>query len=225
MITVEKWVPAALAGLQEAFGARLQYFGLQGSYRRGEATETSDIDLVTLLDTVSLDDLESYRGIVHALPEGEKACGFICGVEEFARWPRHELYPFKMDTADYHGALDDYLPPISRDDIRDGARIGASGLIHGLTHSYLYAAEADKPAILKECYKSAFFVMQVASYLTTNVYHTSKSALLRSLTGQEKEIIEAGMDFQSWLSRHSVREAYSLLLGWCRNVLVAADDF
>lgn len=130
MIEPQKWVAEALAGLQKEFGSRLLYLGLQGSYRRGEATESSDIDLVTLLDEVSLDDLDAYRGVVRSLPEGDKACGFICGAGEFAHWPRHELFPFKMDTTDYYGRLDDFMPPISRDDIVAGARISASGLIH-----------------------------------------------------------------------------------------------
>ena len=56
-----------LPQLQQAFGARLCYLGLQGSYRRGEATESSDIDVVVLLESVGLDDLDTYRSIVRAM--------------------------------------------------------------------------------------------------------------------------------------------------------------
>ena len=39
-----------LQALDRAFGERVWFVGLQGSYGRGEATETSDIDVVVILD-------------------------------------------------------------------------------------------------------------------------------------------------------------------------------
>ena len=69
MINAETWMADLLPQLLQTFGARLQYLGLQGSYRRGEATEASDIDVVVLLDVVALDDLDVYRAIVRAMPE------------------------------------------------------------------------------------------------------------------------------------------------------------
>lgn len=122
MIEPQTWVADALARMKKAFGPRLAYLGLQGSYRRGEATETSDIDLVVLLDTVEPADLDIYRSIVHALPEGHKACGFCSGTEEFFHWPRHELLPFSMDTDDYYGRLKDFLPPLSQEDALAGGQ-------------------------------------------------------------------------------------------------------
>ena len=174
MIEPQTWVADALARMKKAFGPRLAYLGLQGSYRRGEATETSDIDLVVLLDTVEPADLDIYRSIVHALPEGHKACGFCSGTEEFFHWPRHELLPFSMDTDDYYGRLKDFLPPLSQEDARAGAKIGASALLHLLTHSYLYAEPEARPAILKDAYKAAFFVMQVVYYLASGSLHSGK---------------------------------------------------
>lgn len=220
MIEAQKWMPDVLEQLKGAFGARLCFLGLQGSYRRGEATETSDIDLVVLLDTVALDDLDVYRGIVHSMPEGQKACGFMSGIEEFAHWLRRELFPFAMDTDGYYGKLDDFLPPIGREDVQQGAKIGASALLYFLTHSYLYTDAASKPAILRDSYKSAFFVMQVAHYLAAGLYCRSKQELLACLQGAEKEIIVAGMDFPAWLAAHSEKQAFNLLLNWCRSVMM-----
>lgn len=219
MIEPHAWMIEALAHLKKAFGARLLYLGLQGSYRRGEATETSDIDLVVLLDTVDLDDLDIYRSIVHALPEGHKACGFLSGAGEFAHWPRHELFPFKMDTADYYGKLDDFLPPVSRDSVKEGAAIGSSALLHLLTHSYLYADSEAKPAILKDACKSAFFVMQVTHYPASGEYCRSKKELRGRLEGLEKKILDAGLDFPAWLAAHSEKHAFRMLLAWCRHVM------
>lgn len=220
MIEPGKWVAEALAGLKENFGPRLLYLGLQGSYRRGEATESSDIDLVAILDQVGLDDLDAYRRVIHALPEGHKACGFICDPVELARWPRQELFQFKMDTADHHGRLEDFLPPISREDIGEGARVGASTLLHLLRHSYLYAAPETRPEILKEAYKAAFFVILAVHYLETGLYRPSKKELLDNLAGTEKQIIAAGLDFPDWLSKHSEKQAFEMLLACCRQTLI-----
>lgn len=219
MIDPQKWVTDVLAKLKDAFGSRLAYLGLQGSYRRGEATENSDIDLVVLLDVVNLPDLDLYRSIVHAMPEGHKACGFIAGVEDFAAWPRHELFPFKMDTADYYGRLDDFLPPVSTEDIRLGVSISASALVHMLTHSYLYAENEAKASILKEACKSAFFILRVSNYLATGVYSDSKKDLFSRLDGDEKEILAAGMDFPAWVNAHSEQEAFTMLLEWSQTVM------
>ena len=95
MINAEAWMAELLPQLQQAFGARLCYLGLQGSYRRGEATESSDIDVVVLLESVGLDDLDTYRSIVRAMAEGQKACGFFCSVADMLSWPRHNSLHFK----------------------------------------------------------------------------------------------------------------------------------
>lgn len=222
MIETRTWMADVLSRLREAFGTRLQYLGLQGSYRRGEAGETSDIDLVVLLDTVELADLDTYRAIVHAMPEGDKACGFLCGVQDFAAWPPHELFAFSRDTEDHFGRLADFLPPITREDVRYGARISASSLLHLLTHSYLYAGDKARPAILKEACKSAFFLMQVVHYLDSGRYCANKRELLSSQNGAPGEILRAGLDLPAWLAAHSERETFDMLLDWCRDVLLTA---
>lgn len=220
MINPREWMTQLLPELQKTFGARLRYLGLQGSYRRGEATEASDIDVVVLLDSVDLADLDAYAGIVRTLPEGHKACGFICAEDVFAAWPRHELFPFSMDTEDHFGKLADFLPSITKDNIREGAKISASALVHMLTHSYLYAEAENRPAILKEAFKAAFFLMQVSHYLATGTYCRSKEELLQSVDGDEKEIISAGRDFSAWRAGRSEKESFALLLDWCRGVML-----
>lgn len=219
MIDPNLWMPEALARLQAAFGPRLLYLGLQGSTRRGEATESSDIDLVVVLDTLALDDLDRYRAVVRALPEGEKTCGFIADQATLAAWPKHELFAFRMDTRDYHGSLEALLPPVGREDIQDAARNGASGLYHLVAHSYLYAKDEEMPAILAGAYKGAFFVMLVVEYLRSGTFYETKAALRQALQGREREIMEASLGFDAWLAGRSVGEATELLLDWSREVL------
>ena len=48
MIDITAWMEDFLQALNETFATRVWFVGLQGSYGRGEATETSDIDGVTI---------------------------------------------------------------------------------------------------------------------------------------------------------------------------------
>ena len=65
MIDVSIWMHNFLRTLNETFANRVWFVGLQGSYGRGEATETSDIDIVVILDELLLiiDDTAIYKAI------------------------------------------------------------------------------------------------------------------------------------------------------------------
>ena len=64
MIDIEKWMKSYVAAVQNAFGSRVRFIGLQGSYGRGEATDTSDIDVVCILDRLAMGDLAAYDAAV-----------------------------------------------------------------------------------------------------------------------------------------------------------------
>ena len=95
---IHAWLGQAQAGLQAAFGLRLRFLGLQGSYGRGEAREGSDIDLVVILDQVTEADWRTYREVLAGLPHPELACGFFSGAAELAGWDRADLFQFVHDT-------------------------------------------------------------------------------------------------------------------------------
>lgn len=195
MVQVYDWMEQLKAKCLAAFGGRLLFMGLQGSYRRGEARETSDIDAVVILDTLALDDLRTYRDIVATMPEHEKACGFISGRQELLDWPRNELFQFAQDTVALHGELDGLLPPIARSDIVDGARIGASGLYHAACHAYIH--EQYHADVLQGLYKGVFFLLQSVCYLHEGAYVHSKGELLPLLSGVEAEILSISMHWES----------------------------
>jgi len=46
--------------LKQTFGERIYFAGLQGSYGRGEATGSSDIDVVVILDKLTAVGLKTY---------------------------------------------------------------------------------------------------------------------------------------------------------------------
>ena len=103
MMEIENWMKQYCGAVRAAFGDRVRYIGLQGSRGRGEAGPDSDIDVVCILDSCSLQDLETYRAAVKDLPDRDKLCGFVSGTAELAAWDRGELFQFRRDTTDWCG--------------------------------------------------------------------------------------------------------------------------
>lgn len=83
---MEVYLQKLLAACKQAFGADLLYMGLQGSWRRGEATEHSDIDVVVVLETFGTEQMRTYRRILEQVGFEERSCGFICGRRELQNW-------------------------------------------------------------------------------------------------------------------------------------------
>lgn len=189
MINAEAWMKALLGRLRHAFGDRLLFAGLQGSYRRGEAKETSDIDVVIILDQVALPDLDDYRALVRTMPEGDKACGFFGGQAELAAWPAHDRFALVMDTRPYFGDLSSLAPPHKRADGVEGARIAAGNLYHYLVHSYLYADPSTRPEVLGAARKSLGFLLNALAYAKTGVFPTDRTSLLPLLGKRERDLL------------------------------------
>ena len=79
MIEIDMWMQTFLNELDKTFGKRIWFAGLQGSYARGEATESSDIDVVVILDNLSVLDIQRYNQMLDILPNREQICGFLSG--------------------------------------------------------------------------------------------------------------------------------------------------
>ena len=68
--------------LKDTFGNRVWFVGLQGSYGRGEATRTSDIDIIVILDEISASDMQAYAAMLDTLPYRALICGFFSGKDD-----------------------------------------------------------------------------------------------------------------------------------------------
>ncbi len=64
IIEIDAYLHKLINELKIAFGTRLIYVGLQGSYGRNEASESSDIDIVVILDELQIADMDVYRQIL-----------------------------------------------------------------------------------------------------------------------------------------------------------------
>lgn len=228
MIDVGSWMNEATTRLQERFGSRLLFVGLQGSYRRGEAKEDSDIDILTILDTLDVADLVAYREVLRSLPEGEKACGFTCGREELLAWPPFELFQFVQDTDAWHGDLSSLLPPITRLDTVTGAKAAVSGLHHYTAYLYVSGDETTRVDDLKGVYKGFFFAMQIVQYLRNRLYARTKKELLSMLSGDEAELLRCSMETAYYEERKTQNPdaLFQNMLAWTGSVMreLAQED-
>ena len=138
MIDVTAWIHNFLQILNETFANRVWFVGLQGSYGRGEATETSDIDIVVILDELSAMDIQTYRDMLDSMSHRELICGFLSGKKEIMNWEPSDLFQFCHDTTPIKGSLDDVMAVIDENAVSRAIKIGACNIFHGCVHNMLY---------------------------------------------------------------------------------------
>lgn len=202
------WMSLLRDRLLESFGDRVVLIGLQGSRARGEADDDSDIDAVVILDTLSVGDLGTYRGILDRMPHRELACGFVSGMDEIARWDPADLFQFRMDTVPILGDLDSILPPMDPDDSRRAAVAGACSIYHACVHNYVHERS---PEILEALYKQARFVLRAKHYSETGVFLRALPNIVSETKESDREIaIGPEGDFDS---------RSEALIGWSSDII------
>jgi len=217
MIDINQWMKHYQDAVKSIFGGRVLLIGLQGSYGRGEAEESSDIDVVLILDTVSLADLNRYKQAIGPFPDRSRICGFVSGKEELAGWCRADLFQFYHDTISYYGRLDDIIAAPTNADARAAVWMGACNLYHMCSHNYLHGGGMET---LKGLYKSAFFVLQAKHYAETGSYVGSRSALKDVLTGMDLSILLYGEQIKNAGGAQTELERDSnLMLQWTHRLI------
>ena len=188
MVELEPWLKRFTQVLRKTFGNRVWFAGLQGSYARGEATESSDIDLVVVLDALTAEDIASYDAMLDSLDNRDLVCGFLSGKEELLHWEPSELFQFCRDTKPIIGSLDEVLVLVKPDDIDRAIRAGACGIYHACVHNMLY--EKDE-GVLRSLYKTATFTIRATTFRHTGKYCGSLNELLQYADADDKEIVQA----------------------------------
>ena len=187
MIEITAWTIMFLNALNERFGERVWFVGLQGSYSRGEATETSDIDMVVILDELSPSDVETYNTMLDTLPHRELICGFLSGKEEILNWEPSDLFQFYYDTKPIKGSLDLLSPLIDDTAVNRAIKIGVCNIYHGCVHNMLIDKSEE---ILRGLYKSASFIVQAIAFKQTGKYISQQKDLLEIVSPDERVIVE-----------------------------------
>lgn len=185
------WMNGFCEAMKRAFGNRVEFIGFQGSHGRGEATCESDIDVVVILDELTMEDLKRYEKLITPMPHREKICGFLSGKEEIMSWERSDLFQFCHDTVPLYGSLDGLLPAIGDSDVKRAVLIGACNIYHMGVHNFLHEKDMG---ILRSLYKAAFFVLQAKHFHEAGTYVRSKKDLLPLLAPDDGEILGACLE-------------------------------
>ncbi len=194
MIDISAWMNTFLQTLNENFGERVWFVGLQGSYGRGEATETSDIDIVVILDELSALDIQTYNKMLDTLSHRELICGFLSGKKEILNWEPSDLFQFYYDTKPIKGSLDELLLLLDNVAVNRAIKTGACNIFHCCVHNMLYEKSED---ILRGLYKSASFVVQAICFMQTGNYISHQKDLLEIVSSDERAIVDAFLSLKN----------------------------
>ena len=194
MVDINAWLDEFLKKLNEVFKCRVWFVGLQGSYGRGEATETSDIDVVVILNEFTVADIQAYNQLLDTLPHRELICGFVSGKDEILNWEPADLFQFYHDTTPIKGSLDELLQKIDNVAVDRAIKIGACNIYHGCVHNMLHTKNED---ILKGLYKAASFVVQAIVFKQTGDYIKHQNQLLQAALLEEKIVIETFLKYKN----------------------------
>lgn len=216
MIEITTWMNNFLQELNANFGERVWFVGLQGSYGRGEATETSDIDVVVILDELSALDIQSYNAILDKLSHRELICGFLSGKNEILNWDESDLFQFYYDTKPIKGSLDELLLQVDDVAVSRAIKIGVCNIYHGCVHNMLYEKSEE---ILRGLYKSASFVVQAICFKQTGNYISCMKDLLDVICFEEKSIIQTFLSLKNG-ETVDFDEMSEALFYWSKNWVV-----
>lgn len=180
------WCAMLEKKLKETFGARLYFFGLQGSCRRGEAGPDSDIDLVVIFDQINVQTLCEYQAVLGTMPCGEKACGFVCGWAELLHWPVYDALQLFYDTQPIYGTLEAIKKRITRERVAEAVAIGAANLYHAACHQRVFQPYSEQPPA--SLYKEGMFLLRTYALYVTGTFAKTHRELEQLLTGKAKQL-------------------------------------
>ncbi len=218
MIDIEKYTQQLIDLLKQQFGSKLLYVGLQGSYLRGEATQSSDIDIMVVLEELGIGDMDRYRAVISTLDHGDKSCGFICAKADLANWNPMEMHHLLCTTKDYFGILRGLLPPYTQQDIRNFVKMSVNNLYHEICHRYIHSKDPESMESLTASYKAVFFILQNLYYLNHGEFVGTKAALVQLLEGNDRAVLERSVALNNGAVK-DFSESFQLLFTWCQDTL------
>lgn len=218
MFRIDEYINELINTLKNEFGERLVYIGLQGSYLRNEETKSSDIDIMAVIDNISVEDLKTYQKVLVSVGNFDKSCGFICGKTDLKNWNPLEICHLLNTTKDYYGELKNLVPTYSAEDERNYVKLSLNNLYHEICHRYVHADREYNISKLPITCKSVFFIMQHLYYLSTGNFVPTKRQLLECVQDEDKTVLELSISLQNHID-YDFDRAFSALFNWCQNAL------
>lgn len=210
---INSWLKVFQEKLITLFGNRIKFFGLQGSYGRGEQTAGSDIDVVIILDEVSFKDLQLYQSMLDSYKEHDMICGFVSGERELMNWEKSDLIQLVLDTKPIIGSLEHLQNLFNDENIRRSVLTGACNLYHACSHNFLHAKDSN---MLVGLYKAARFTVRMKHFLDTGSYISSMKLLSEHVTDKDRTILNiASSEFQEkYFTEYS-----RILIEWASEII------
>lgn len=115
------------------------------------------------------------------------------------------------------------LPEINlftKDDALEAARIGASGVYHATCHAYVFD-DNTIDNILKELFKSTFFILQALQFARTGIYSRTKVDIASQLEGDDASIFKICSNWKENKPKNDTERhnLIDLLLRWSKNII------
>ncbi len=218
MLRIDEYIDKLINSLKDVFGERLMYIGLQGSYLRNEETKNSDIDIMAVIDNLSVEDLKTYQKALVSVGSFDKSCGFICGKDDLKHWNPLEICHLLNTTKDFYGELKKLVPEYTIEDERNHVKLSLNNLYHEICHRYVHADREYNVLKLPITCKSVFFIMQHLYYLSTGNFIATKRELLECVQDENKTVLELSISLQNNID-YDFDRVFSILFKWCQNVL------
>lgn len=215
MIDINFWLEGFTSALEANFGERVYFVGLQGSYRRGDATEKSDIDLVVILDELTAKDIEKYSDMLDTLPYRELVCGFISGKRELFLWEPSDLFQLYYDTMPIKGSLDELEPLIDAEAVNRAIKTGACSVYHTCVHNMIYE---KWEGILSAAYKSAYYTVQAIGFKNSGKFANSADELTLLVSEEDREIVKTYMRIKNG-GKVDFAETSEKLFKWAQKII------
>ena len=219
LIRIDEYLDELIAALKDAFGERLMYIGLQGSYLRNEETKNSDIDIMAVIDNLSVKDLKAYQKALVLVGNFDKSCGFICGKADLEHWNPLEICHLLHTTKDYYGELKKLVPAYTIEDERNYVKLSLNNLYHEICHRYIHGDREYNVIKLPITCKSVFFIMQHLYYLNSGNFIPTKRELLERVQDEDKIVLELTISLQDHTD-YDFDRAFLVLFNWCQNALL-----
>ena len=198
MFDLDNYLDKLISHCRASFGNRLLYVGLQGSWLRGEAHENSDVDVMVILDRLSVQDMDQYREILKKVGFYERSCGFICGRDELLCWNPMEICQLLHTTEDLFGELTDYLPSATREDEINYVKLSLGNLYHELCHRYIHADRERNIAVFRGTCKGVLFLMQNLHFLESGRFILTKKELKEAVSAEDRQSRFHGRNCTVW---------------------------
>ena len=213
MFDINDYVQKLISQCKAAFDERLLYVGYMGSYLRGEANENSDIDVMVVIDNITISDMNTYRDIIKGLGNYDKSCGFICGKDEMKGWSPLEVCQLINTTKDVYGKLEPLLSPFTREDEINYVKFCLGNLYHELCHRFVHASREKNIENFRGTCKFFFFLIQNLHYLETGNFILKKADLKNAVSQADRRVLE----FAALPDSFDFDAALEELFVWCQN--------